>query len=162
MVYGCAYLETPGCGHNKQSQFSALFGVNVNFPDKQQIQRVSFWTGVAILFAAPLEVFNLLLEFLHVLFEWTEASLDFIIELLFDSSLHKTQIVVFYIIIAGILYGLYQLWRRFPAFYDRQKKNLLEFLSDERESIEVYWQESDINKIKLFTATAGLIFLLFI
>ncbi len=134
----------------------------MNFPDKKQIQRVSFWTGVAILFAAPLEVFNLLLEFLHILFEWTETSLDFIIDVIFDTTLHKTQIIVFYIIIAGVFYGIYKLCKGFPDFYDRQKTNLLEFLSDERESIEVYWQESDINKIKLFSATAGLIFLLFI
>lgn len=134
----------------------------MNFPNKQQILRVSFWMVIAIIFAAPLEVLHLLLTIFHVLFEWTENSLDFIIELVFDTSLHTTQVVVFYIIIAGILYGLYKLWRGLPDFYKRQKENLLEFLSDEVESTLNYWQESVINKIKLLIATTGLIFLLFI
>jgi hypothetical protein len=134
----------------------------VNFPYKQQIIRASFWTCVTILFAAPIEVFHSLFEFFHLLFEWTEVSLDFIIELLFDTSMHKTQIVVFYIIIAGIIYGIYWLWKKSPAFYTRQKKSLHSFLSDEIESIQVYWQESAINKLKLFCAASVLIFLLFI
>lgn len=164
-VYGCVYSETLEYGHSKPSRnwlfrFSVLFGVIVNFPDKQKIQRISFWTGVVILFAAPLEVFNSILGFLHLLFEWAEVSLDFIIELIFDTSLHKTQVVVFYIIIAGILYGLYLLWRKLPNFYNDQKSNLFEFLSDERELISVYWQESIANKIRLSGAAAGLIFLL--
>ena len=134
----------------------------MNFPEKQQIQRVSFWASVAIIFAAPIEVFHFLLTIFHMLFEWTENSLDFIIELVFDTSLHTTQVVVFYIIVAGILYGLYKLWRGLPDFYQRQKENLLEFLSDEVESTVNYWQESAINKMKLLIAAAGLIFLLFI
>jgi hypothetical protein len=134
----------------------------LNFPDKHQILRVSFWTGVAILFAAPLEVFNSLLDFLHTLFEWTEASLDFMIDAMFDTSLQTTQIVVFYIIVAAIFYGFYRLWRGLPDFYDHQKINLSSFLSDEMEAILVYWQGSVSNKIKLSGAAAGLIFLLFI
>jgi hypothetical protein len=134
----------------------------LNFPDKQQILRVSFWLVIAIFFAAPLEVFHLFLSFFHVLFEWTETSLDTLIELAFGTSLHTTQVVVFYIIVAGILYGLYKLWLRFPDFYKHQKEKLLEFLSDEVESTANYWQESALNKIKLLIAAAGLIFLLFI
>jgi hypothetical protein len=134
----------------------------LNFPNKHQIQRVLFWTAVTVLFAAPLEILHLLLEFLHLLFEWTEVSLDFIIEVVFDTSLHNTQIVVFYIIIGTILSGLYWLWKCFPAFYARQKANLLDFFSEERESIVLYWQESIINKILLISAAIGLIFLLFI
>jgi hypothetical protein len=134
----------------------------LNFPNKHQIQRVSFWTTVTALFAAPLEIFHLLVEFLHLLFEWTEISLDFIIEVIFDTSLHNTQIVVFYIIAAAIVYGLYWLWAGFPSFYERQKSNLLAFLADERESIVVYWQESIVNKLLLLCAGTGLIFLLLI
>jgi hypothetical protein len=134
----------------------------LNFPDKHTILRVSFWAGVAIFFAAPLEVFHLLLGFFHVLFEWTEVSLDFVIEHLFDTSLHTTQVVVFYIIIASIFYGLYRLWRGFPDFYSQKKLQLRTFLSDEIAYLLSYWHESGINKIKLFVAASGLIFLLLI
>lgn len=134
----------------------------MNFPNKHQIQRILFWTTVTVLFAAPLEVLHFLIEFLHLSFEWTEETLDFIIELVFDTSLHNTQIVVFYIIIAGLLYGLYRLWKGLPSFYARQKANLLEFLVEERELIEMYWQESITNKLLLACAATGLIFLLLI
>jgi hypothetical protein len=134
----------------------------LNFPDKHTILRVSFWAGVAILFAAPLEVFHLLLELLHILFEWTEVSLDFVIEHVFDTSLHTTQVVVFYIIIASIFYGLYRLWRGFPDFYSQKKLQLRTFLSDEIAYLLSYWHESGMNKIKLSVAASGLMFLLLI
>jgi hypothetical protein len=114
------------------------------------------------LFAAPLEVLHFLIEFLHLSFEWTEEALDFIIELVFGTSLHTTQIVVFYIIIAGLLYGIYWLWKGLPSFYARQKANLLDFLTEERESIVMYWQESIVNKLLLVFAATVLIFLLLI
>jgi hypothetical protein len=136
--------------------------LGLNFPDKHTVLRVSFWSGVAILFVAPLEVFHLLLGFFHILFEWTEVSLDFVIEFVFDTSLHTTQIVVFYIIIAAILYGFYRLWQGLPDFYNIKKQQLQTLLSDEVDCILVYWHESVINKIKLFIAACGLIFLLII
>ena len=134
----------------------------MNIPDKYTIQRVSFWSVVAILFAAPLEVFHLLLELCHVLFEWSEEALDFIIEAMFDTSSHSTQIIVFYILMSVILYGLYRTVRGLPQFYRQQKINLLDFLSDERELITNYWQDSWLNKLKLMIVGSGLIFLLFI
>lgn len=134
----------------------------MNFPDKNTILRVSFWAGVAILFAAPLEVFHFLLDLLHTLFEWSEATLDFIIEVIFDTSLKSTQIIVFYILIAAIFYGFYRLWRGFPDFYSQKKQQLRTFLSDEIAYLLSYWEESGINKIKLFVAASGLVFLLLI
>ena len=102
---------------------------NLNIPDKYTVQRVSFWSVVAILFAAPLEIFHLLLEISHVLFEWSEEALDFIIEAVFDTSLHSTQIIVFYILMSVILYGSFRLIKGLPQFYRQQKINLLDFLS---------------------------------
>jgi hypothetical protein len=136
--------------------------LGLNFPDKNMIQRVSLWLGITILFAAPLEVFHLFLESLHVLFEWTETSLDFVIELMFDTSLHTTQVVVFYIIIATIFYGLYRLWKAFPDFYSKKKQQLQAFLADEIACILAYWYESFINKVLLSIVASGLLFLLFL
>lgn len=118
--------------------------------------------SVAILFAAPIEVFHFLLGIFHSLFEWTEASLDFMIDVVFDTTLHKTQVVVFYIMIGAMLYGLYRLWQGFPNFYDQRKADLHILLSDEVACILTYWHESIINKIKLLIVASGLILLLFI
>jgi len=133
-----------------------------DFPDKHKIFRLLFWSGIAILFAAPLEVFHLLLGVIHSLFEWIEASLDFIIDVVFDTKLHSTQIVVFYIMIAAIFYGFYRLWKGWHRFYGEKKQQLLMFFSDEIANILTYWRESVGNKIKLVSAVAVLIFLLFI
>ena len=137
-------------------------GDALNIPDKYTIQRVSFWLSVAILFAMPLETFHFFLGILHMLFEWSEASLDFLIEVIFDTSLHSTQVIVFYILMAVILYCLYQIWKKLPNFYRQQKINVLDFLSDEIDLIKNYWQDSWLNKLKLMIAGSGLIFLLFI
>ena len=134
----------------------------MNLPSNYQVMRIIFWTVIAILFAVPLEVFHLLLGFLHLIFEWTEASLDFVIELIFDTSLHTTQVIVFYIIISVILYGVYRLWKGLPAFCRRQKIYVNDFLFDEKQIILDYWQDSIVNKIKLLTAATGLILLLFL
>ncbi|MSP28588.1 MAG: hypothetical protein EXR80_09360 [Methylococcales bacterium] len=121
-----------------------------------------FWLCIAILFAIPLEVFHLLLAILHTLFEWTEGTLDFIIEIIFDTTVHNTQIVVFYILIAAIFYSLYRLWRGFTTFYSKKKQNLHTLFLAEIEVILLYWQESVINKIKLLSVVIGLILLFFI
>lgn len=134
----------------------------MNFYDKQKILRILFWATIAILFATPIDVFHLLIESLHLIFEGIEATLDFVIEIIFETSLEITQIVVFCIIITGIFYGLYQLWRKFPDLYRYQKEQLFKFFSDEKILVIIYWQTSVINKIKLLCAISGLIYLLFI
>lgn len=146
----------------RTSKFLTDMGDALNIPDKYTIQRVSFWLSVAILFAMPLETFHFFLGILHMLFEWSEASLDFLIEVIFDTSLHSTQVIVFYILMAVILYCLYQIWKKLPNFYRQQKINVLDFLSDEIDLIKNYWQDSWLNKLKLMIAGSGLIFLLFI
>lgn len=143
------------------SLFFNCVELKLNIPDKHKIYRVSFWLGVAILFAAPIEVFHSLLELSHILFEWIESALDFIIDLIFDTQVHKTQVVVFYIIIAALLYGLYRAWKGFPAFYRNKKQQLLILFFDEIANILAYWHESIINKTKLIVVASGLLFLLF-
>ena len=132
----------------------------MTIPDRYMAQRVLFWTGIAIVFAMPLDLFNLLLELFHLLFEGAEATLDFIVEVIFDTSLHSTQVIVFYILLAVILYGLYYLWKALPAFYRQQKISLLDFLANETDSVTMYWHESVINKVKLMIAASALLFLL--
>lgn len=144
----------------RTSKFLTDMGDALNIPDKYMIQRVLFWLSVAILFAMPLETFHFFLSILHMLFEWSEASLDFLIEVIFDTSLRSTQIIVFYILMLGILYGLYRIWKGLPNFYRQQKINLLSFLSDEIDLMMTYWQSSWLNKLKLLLAGSGLAFLL--
>ena len=128
--------------------------------DKQQIYRLLFWLTITIFLAVPLEVLHLFLALLHILFEWTEEGLDFVVEVVFGTSLHSTQIIVFYIFAIVFLFGCYRAKRGFPAFYQRQKVNFREFLSYEIDTTIAYWHESVANKLKLSAAAIFLLFLL--
>ena len=71
-------------------------------------------------------VFELLLELIHISFEVLEHSLDKLIEHLFHTDLHDTQIIVFYLmwVMAGYpLYRLYKLLRTLPRRYREFKGN---------------------------------------
>lgn len=70
------------------------------------------------------ELFHLLIGLFHALFESLEHILDIGIEHLLETDTHETQVIVFYILFAFILYGLYRFYRFLPRWYDKLKKNL--------------------------------------
>jgi hypothetical protein len=95
-------------------------------------------------------VLELLLEFSHLGFEFIESNLDHLIEHLFETDLHGTQIIVFYIIFFVASFGLYRLWRFFPPFCLRIKNNLLANWLRKKASLSYFWREQPlINKIRL-------------
>lgn len=78
--------------------------------------------GIVVVIWMPDVLFELLFEFLHtvwellwelldLLFEGMETALDFLIEQLLETDLHTTQVIVFYILIAIILFLIYRLIR---------------------------------------------------
>lgn len=66
-------------------------------------------------------LFHGLFELLHVLFESVEYTLDLIIEHFFATGTHETQVIVFYILVPAIFYGLYLLFRFFCNLYYKVK-----------------------------------------
>lgn len=119
--------------------------------------------------AAPGAVFGLLLASLHFLlelfleishlgFEFIESNLDHLIEHLFETDLHGTQIIVFYIIFFVVVFGLYRLWRILPSFLLRVKNNQLAYWSYKKASLSYFWREQPlINKIWLIVIGATII-----
>ncbi len=117
--------------------------------------------AVLTVLAAPDAVFGLLvellhflfehvLEFAHIAFEFVESALDHLVEYLFETGVHDTQIIVFYTIVLGVLYGLYRLWRVLPPFCLQCKKNQMAYWSRKKASLLYYWREQSLlNKIKL-------------
>ncbi len=96
-------------------------------------------------------LFELLLEFAHLLFEAVESVLDTLIEHLFDTGLHDTQVIVYYILLAAILYGLFRLSLRIPGICRRAKENLLISWTVYKTRTAVYWQDMTLmKKIKWF------------
>ncbi|TAN70910.1 MAG: PilZ domain-containing protein [Methylobacter sp.] len=137
----------------------------LQYVSKKQVQQS--WVGGIILAAvitvivAPATVFGLLFELLHFLlelslhllhlaFEFIESNLDHLIEHLFHTDLHKTQVIVFYIIAPVFVYGLYRLWRVLPSFCRRCKDKLFEACAYKKASLVFFWQELTLfDKCKL-------------
>jgi len=87
---------------------------------------------------------ELLLELIHMSFEVIELSLDRLIEHLFHTDLHATQIIVFYLMwaMAGYpLYRLYKLLRTLPRRYREFKEDLAASWSQLKKEILAYWQD---------------------
>jgi len=130
--------------------------------------------GIAIVLTIPDVIFGLLLELfhalfelflelLHVLFEAIESALDHLIEHLFHTELHVTQLIVFYILLLtafGIAYGLFRL---LTPFCHRCKNKLYAFFFKQKSSISLYWLNLTLfNKIQVITITAGFAYLFFL
>lgn len=117
--------------------------------------------------AVPDVVFGLLFEFFHFLFEislhglhlgfeFIEMNLDHLVEHLFHTDLHETQVIVFYIIASFVVYGLYRIGRALPPFYRRCKNSLVEACEHKKASLLFYWRQQSLpNKIKLVVIGAA-------
>lgn len=100
------------------------------------------------------------LGFIHIAFEFLEIALDNIIEHLFDTDLHETQVIVFYILVSFFLAGLYWLWRTLPNFYRKCKKRQIIYWSRKKANLLLYWREQSLfEKIKV--AIIGLVAIIF-
>lgn len=71
-----------------------------------------------------LELLHLIVGIFHLLFEYAEEFLDIVVEHFLETGTHETQVIVFYILSPAIFLLLYLLYRLFPRFYFKLKKNL--------------------------------------
>jgi hypothetical protein len=93
-----------------------------------------------------------LLVFLHIAFEWFELGLEELIEHVFHATRRQSQIVVFYLILAGIAFALYRLWRAAPRFYSYLQGRKATYIA----AISRYWQEGSlVEKAKLITVCSA-------
>jgi len=101
-------------------------------------------------------VFELIFEVADVTFEAVETMLDHLVEHLFHTGLHDTQVIVFYIIVSTLAYPLYRLARvvlrtlfrlinSIPTTYTNYKIQWLLL----RQDMAYYWQQLPfITKLK--------------
>lgn len=127
--------------------------------------------GIIIIMIMPDVVIGLLFELVHfffellfhiadISFEWIESTLDTLVEQLFHTELHQTQVIVFYLLIGMVLYIAYRLWRMLLNLFYRLNNTMQTVWARQKNSASMYWQElSLINKIKLLAVFAGIIYL---
>ncbi|TRW89702.1 PilZ domain-containing protein [Candidatus Methylobacter oryzae] len=103
-------------------------------------------------------LFEVFLHILHLAFEFIESNLDHLVEHLFETDVHATQIIVFYILLPFVFYGLYLLWRATPIFYRWCKRKLIVYWSRKKANLLFYWREqSSLNKCKLVVIAVSVI-----
>jgi len=107
-----------------------------------------------------LEIF---LHILHLVFESVEMGLDHVIEHLFHTGTHETQIIVFYVLLTFGLVAFYFLGRMALSAFVRLRKRLLLYWSRKKSSCLYFWgQHSLLDKIKIVSlgtvAIAGYIY----
>ena len=123
--------------------------------------------GIVIIMIMPDVIIGLLFELGHfffellfISFEWIESTLDTVVEHLFHTDLHQTQVIVFYLLAGMVLYVAYRLLRALPPLFYRLYNTMLIAWTQQKNHASVYWQElSLINKIKLIAVFAGIIYL---
>jgi hypothetical protein len=121
---------------------------------------ISYLIGIGMIIIMPDMVFGSLLELGHILFEFIEETLDKIVEHLFHTDLHQTQIIVFYLMLSIAFGGIYYLWCVLPLLCRQCKENLLAAWSWHITRASSYWQQlSLINQVKFSVISAGIIYL---
>jgi hypothetical protein len=120
-----------------------------------------FIVGTIILLIAPDMIANILITIVHftftlilhlaeVTFEGLESLLDRIVEYFFDTEVHETQTIVFYLMILIALFPLYFLCRVLPGFIIWLKEVLITTWTRHKSNVIIYWEDlSSHDKIKM-------------
>jgi len=123
--------------------------------------------GIVLLMTMPDVVMGFLFELVHfffellfIAFEWVESTLDKLVEHLFETELHQTQTIVFYLMVGIILLPLYYLWRMLKRLFFWLKESVPATWALYKIRVIMYWQESSlIDKIKWIAITAAAIYM---
>lgn len=129
--------------------------------NRHLVWNIAWLSLIAAILLYPLEALHLLLELghhilelilegLHLVFEYTEMGLDHLIEHLFHTEMHATQVIVFYLLVSIALASLYFIGRKLPAVYRRWLDRQRLFWSRKHSSARYYWhQQSPTHQAKI-------------
>jgi len=123
--------------------------------------------GIVLLMTMPDVVMGFLFELVHfffellfIIFEWVESTLDKVVEHLFDTELHETQTIVFYLMVGIVLLPIYYLWRMLLRLFFGLKKTLPATWTLNKIRVTLFWQDLTlIDKIKWIAIAVGAIYL---
>ena len=149
-----------------------------HIPERLQMNSISYRKAVNLFFIAGIVtliilpdmafglffgIVHLLLELAHIIFEFIEVNLDRLVEHIFETEVHQTQVIVFYLMLTIALGGHYYLWSYLPRVNHQTKENLLAVWLEQKAFVSLYWRDlSLINKIKLAAiSTAGICTIVF-
>lgn len=93
-------------------------------------------------------IFGYIFEFTHLLFEIVEMGLDKMVEHFFETGVHETQLIVFYLLLAigGVL--VYLVWKTLVIFWDSVSHGIHEEWTSFKDAVTNDWNEMTVaNRI---------------
>ncbi len=120
----------------------------MNSPIKFKWQLLLTATTVVILITAPdlaLWFLHTFFELLHGLFELFEGALDEVIEHLFDTDRHTTQLIVFYLMWAMALYPAYRLYVYWYRRIQELRRTVPIWWDETKQQAKTYWQHQSFG-----------------
>ncbi|MGZ4957954.1 MAG: hypothetical protein ACXV7J_01770 [Methylomonas sp.] len=119
------------------------------------------------------ELLHFMVEILHNLFEWielgTEEVVEFIfhilhlgdiVEYLFATERHGSQVATFYILLSIFGYGFYRLWKVVPRLGRSLREFALEAWARRKTQFELYWLSlSLLHKIAMAVVAIGVAYI---
>jgi hypothetical protein len=94
---------------------------------------------VSILAAFYDVIFHFVMEALHIVFEMVESMLDKMVEHSFETELHETQLIVFYMLLfIGVILG-FLLWKLLKAGFSHTRSSVGNEWADFKNSVVSDW-----------------------
>ena len=139
--------------------------------DKLKYLKILGLTLLSIIVFFPDVVFDLMIQTLqvlfeglfelsHLLFEGIESVLDHIVEVLFETELHSTQTIVFYILLSIGIYLVYRVGRMVMRLFRKCQKAWNDFRAEHQLNVVGYWRGLTVlEKVKWVLISILLIYL---
>lgn len=89
---------------------------------------------------------DILFEFLLGMFELVEFSLDQLVEHLFHTDRHTTQIIVFYLLLSMVFFFIYQTARRLPVWCSACRDNAVDIFYHLENKLSDYWKCTSLSR----------------
>ena len=139
--------------------------------DKRKYLKILALTVLAIVIFFPDVVFDMatsalhflferMLELIHLLFEGVESMLDHLVEGIFETDVHSTQTIVFYILLAIGAFLLFRAGRFLLRLYRRCHQAWVGYWAEHHHDGIEYWRGLSLfGKLKLILIPALLVYL---
>lgn len=86
-----------------------------------------------------LELLHLGFEVVHNLYEWVELGIEHLVEHLFHTDRHGSQIITFYILVTIGMTIIWRLWKLAPGYYLAGKELAEELWTRRKSQLQLYW-----------------------
>ena len=113
-----------------------------------------------LVFAVLISALHLPFEVLHIAYEWLELGIEHMVEHLFHTSRHNSQIITFYILVSLAGTALYRLYLALPQLVRRLRERTVTARANWTSAWQEYWLSLGWrDKFGLYSAAAGLLYL---